>query len=184
MEAAKGMPIWLDMFLAILAAFGGLEFLKWIASLDIFRRKGKAEAKKEEAQAKQEDTTAAQQQADLVSTQIETSKQMLEQMKQHNEYQANLLKTYEEEKLEDRKIKQELRLEVFEVKRQMRGLQDAFTQEVSKRKAAERLYCSDEKCKTRRPPLGTYSSDSSPATLATAECRRRDANGRFVKKQG
>lgn len=179
-EAASKMPIWLDVFLGILAALGGLEFVKWIASLDIWRKKGKAEVKKEEAQAKQEDNTAAQQQANLVSTQIETSKQMLEQMKQHNEYQAALLKSYELEKLEDRKIKQELRYKVTEHERKIEGLQRAFTESESRRIAAERLYCAKESCKIRKPPIGTYSSENPKPAAAVIE-RKRDAGGRFVK---
>ena len=177
--AQSALPMWLNVFLGIVGAVGGLEFVKWIASFDIWRKKGKAEAKKEEAQAKQEDNTAAQQHADLVSTQIETSKQMLEQMKQHNEYQAALLKSYEQEKLEDRRIKQELRLEVTDLKRQVTGLQDAFTKEVSARRSAERLYCSLESCKRRKPPIGTYSADNPPERSVVT--RPRSANGQFVK---
>ena len=178
--AQSALPMWLNVFLGIVGAVGGLEFVKWIASLDIWRKKGKAEAKKEEAQAKQEDNTAAQQQADLVSTQIETSKQMLEQMKQHNEYQAELIKSYEQEKLEDRKIKHELRLEVTDLKRQVLGIQEALTREVSIRKATERMYCSNEACKRRKPTKGTYSADNPPEEKAFV-MRPRSANGQFVK---
>ena len=56
METVRTMPLWVDVFIAIVAALGGWEAIKYLISLGANRRKDKAEAQ-------QEETTAAQQQA-------------------------------------------------------------------------------------------------------------------------
>lgn len=159
MEAAKTMPVWLDMFLAIVAALGGWEAVKYLLSLRANRRKDKAEADEADAVAHQQAATAGEMDAawrknelDLLNSFVETAKV------QYND----LLK----EKEEDRRIKAELRSElrryeheVLENTRKIEGLQRAFTEEIARRRSLERLYCSNETCKRRQPPLGTFSLD-------------------------
>lgn len=183
-EAASKMPIWLNVFIGILAALGGFEFIKWVVGLIVnwraHRRKNSAEATESEAVAHQQAATAGQQDADWRQKELELMTSFVNTAKVQYE---DLTKRYEEQKLEkeeDRKIKHELRMKVAEHERKIDGLQRAFTESESRRIAAERLYCAKESCKLRKPPIGTYSSDNPhPATVAVE--RKRDAGGRFVK---
>lgn len=164
--ATRMMPLWFEVFLGVAGAFGGLELLKWFASLDIFRRKVKAEAQTQEAQAKQEAITAEQQQNALVHQQLEMSSQMLAQMKQHNAYLGEQLATYQQEKLEDRKLKSEYRYRISELERSVAGMKAVFGREVAKKKDAELHYCANEKCTIRIPKMGEYSTETPSVEVA------------------
>lgn len=139
------------MTLAIAAAFGGIELLKWLVSIGAHRRKDKA-------QAKQEETTAGKQEADLRQKEYELMNQFVETAKQQFEDMKGRYDTLLAEKNDDRRIKVELRIKVAELERKTDGLQRAFNESESRRRSAERLYCSDESCLKRRPPIGTYVS--------------------------
>ena len=166
MEAAKTMPVWLDMFLAIIAALGGWEAVKYLMSLRANRRKDKAEADEADAVAHQQAATAGERDADWRQKELELMTSFVETAKVQYD---DLTRRYDElrhEKDEDRRIKAELRSElrryereVLENTRKIEGLQRAFTEEVARRRYVERLYCSIEKCVKRRPPLGTFSLD-------------------------
>ena len=166
MEGMNMLPMWVEVFIGIATALGGWEAIKYLLSLRANRRKDKAEAV-------QEEMTAAQQQAELVRHQLETSAQMLEQMKAQNTYFAEQVKAYEADKEEDRKLKRELRLTVAEHERKIDGLQRAFNESETRRRAAERLFCSVEECPQRVPPLGTYNGGDIPP---------RKSNGQFAKR--
>lgn len=158
------MPMWVNVFIGIAAALGGWEAIKYVISLRANRRKDKAEAGQQEAIAGQQDADWRQKELELMTSFVNTAKEQYE----------DLTKRYDEMKQEkdfDRKIKQELRLKLSEHERKIEGLQRAFTESETRRKAAERLYCADEKCPKRRPPLGTY--DSTP--------RLRNKKGQFIK---
>lgn len=174
MQAAGQMPMWVNVFIGIVAALGGFEFFKWIASLDIWRKKGKSEAKEAEAVAHQQVAAAGQQDADWRQKELELMTAFVQTAKEQYE---DLTRRYDElkaEKNEDRKIKQELRLKMTEHERKIDGLQRAFTESESRRIAAERLYCSVESCTKRHPPMGTY--DSTKVTP-------RRKNGQFAPKK-
>lgn len=175
MEAVNSMPLWVNVFLAIVAGLGGWEAIKYLISLGANRRKDKAEAA-------QEETTAAQQQAELVRHQIETSNQMLEQMKQHNAYLGEQISTYQQEKIEDRKLKQEYRYRIEELERKTDGLQTAFNREVAKKRDAERHYCATEKCQHRVPKMGDYATDTADIN-AILDPPRDKRTGRFVSRK-
>ncbi|MCR4564548.1 MAG: hypothetical protein K5651_00490 [Bacteroidales bacterium] len=172
--ASQTMPMWFNVFIGIAAALGGLEFIKWVASLDIWRRKGKAEAKEADAVAHQQAATAGQKDADwrqkeldLMTSIVDTSQKQYEDLKsKYDELRAD--------KDEDRKIKQELRLKVTEHERKIDGLQRAFTESETRRVQAERLYCSVTDCPSRHPPIGTYDS---------AKMQPRRKNGQFAPKK-
>lgn len=166
-ETITTMPTWLNMTLAIATAFGGIEFVKWLVSLGAHRRKDKAQAKQEEATAGQQDADLRQKEYELMNQFVETAKQQFEDMK--GRYDMLLA-----EKNDDRKIKAELRIKVAELERKTDGLQRAFTESESRRRSAERLYCSVESCTKRKPPIGTYDS-------AAIHERPRRENGQFEK---
>ena len=166
-ETLITMPTWLNMTLAIATAFGGIELLKWLASLRAHRRRDRAQAKQEEASAAQSDTDWRQKELELMTSFVNTAKGQYD----------DLTRRYDDlkgEKEEDRRIKQELRLKVSEHERKIDGLQRAFTESESRRIAAERLYCSVESCTNRRPPIGTYDS-SKPVP--------RRKNGQFAPRK-
>lgn len=157
------MPTWFQMFLALVGAigttFGGFELVKWLLSIRANRKKDQAEAKKEEALAKQEeshakqdDTDWRQKELDLMTSFVNTAKEQFE----------DLTKRYDEcrkDKAEMLSAIRRFEQQEQERDRKIEGLQRAFTEEVARRKLVERFYCSNERCKVRRPPLGTYSSD-------------------------
>lgn len=149
-----GMPLWINVALAIIAALGGLELVKYLISLRANRRKDKAQAAQEEASAGTQDAEWRKNELELMNQFVETAKQQFEDLKQRYD-------TLLDEKKEDRKLKQEYRLQLAEHERKIEGLQRAFTEEQARRKRSERLYCSDEKCLKRKPPIGTYESDMS-----------------------
>lgn len=183
MEAVTGaLPMWLNIFLAIVAGLGGWEAIKYLISLGANRRKDKAEAQQEEAHAKQEETTAQQQQAELVRHQIETSNQMLEQMKLQNAYLGEQISVYQQEKVEDRKLKKEYRFRIEELERKTDGLQLAFNREVAKKRDAERHYCATEKCQHRVPKMGDYATDTADIN-AILDPPRDKRTGRFVSRK-
>jgi hypothetical protein len=167
--AATQMPMWLNVFTGIVLALGGLEFFKWIFSLDIFRRKGKAEAKEAEANAHQQATTAEQQEAELRRHELETAYQMIEQMKQQNAYLGEQIKLQRQEKEEDRKIKGELRMKVAEHERILIGIQKAWNIEMSKKRDAERHYCGVENCSARKPRMGEYETETTDLEAIIAQ---------------
>lgn len=184
LDAAGKMPLWLNMFLAIIAAFGGLELVKYLFSLRANRRKDTAEAQQEEAHAKQEEATVAHQQAELVRHQIETSNQMLEQMKQQNAYLGEQIAAYQQDKTEDRQLKKEYRYRIDELERVTSGLQRAFVEIVAKKRDAERHYCAVEDCPNRVPKMGDYITDTPDIDAIMSPPRDRDPKtGRFTKKQ-
>lgn len=156
--AGGGMSLWINVALAIVTALGGLELLKYLISLRAHRRK-------DSAQAKQEENTAAQQDVEIRQKEYELMRSFIDQYKERNEELQSEIRDYKADKAEDRKLKEAMRKELSEFKiaqvdqeRRIAGLQRAFTESESRRKAAERFYCSDETCPNRRPPLGTYDS--------------------------
>lgn len=175
MEAVNTMPLWVNVFLAIVAGLGGWEAIKYLISLGANRRKDKAEAQ-------QEETTAAQQQAELVRHQIETSNQMLEQMKMQNAYLGEQIAAYQQEKVEDRQLKKEYRYRIEELERKTDGLQAAFSREVTKKRDAERHYCAVENCTKRIPKMGEYSTETTDINAIMEQPRDR-RTGRFTRKQ-
>ncbi|MBQ3950771.1 MAG: hypothetical protein II661_09870 [Bacteroidales bacterium] len=169
-QHTSGFPLWVQVFSGIMLALGGLEFIKWaghhIANWRAERQKNSAEAKQEEAVAHQQAATAGQQDADWRQKELELMTSIVSTTKQQYEDLARQYNDMKVEKEEDRKIKLELRKELGELKldladqkRIVGGLQKAFTESETQRKKAERLYCSDEACHHRVPPLGTYSTD-------------------------
>lgn len=193
-EATSKLPLWANVVIGITVSFGGLEFIKYLVGLFVNwranKRKNSAEAKESEAVAHQQVATAGQQDADWRQKELELMTSFVDTAKKQY---ADLTQRYEElkeEKEEDHKIKQELRKEIralnlwkLEQERKTEGLQRAFTESESRRIAAERLYCSREECKKRKPPIGTYSSDGAqpkPQPTVAIE-RKRDSGGRFVK---
>ena len=180
MQAGQ-MPMWVNVFIGIAAALGGLEFIKWIVGLIVNwnanRKKETAEAKEADAVAHQQVATAGQQDADWRQKELELMTAFVGTAKQQYE---DLTRRYEElkaEKEEDRKIKQDLRREVnalnirlAEMERKTEGLQRAFTESEARRQDAEYHYCADEKCAKRKPRLGTYTTQP------------RAKNGKFAKK--
>lgn len=175
MTAASTLPMWLNVFIGIVAAVGGWEAIKYLLSLRANRRKDKA-------QAKQEENTAAAQDVDIRKAEYELMKQFIDQYKERNSELQSEIKDYKEDKAEDRKLKAELRKELNEVKmaqveqeRKIRGLQQAFTESETRRRSAERLYCSVESCPKRVPPLGSYNTGDIPIP--------RLPNGQFAKRK-
>ena len=166
-ETMITMPMWLNMALAVLTALGGIELVKYLLSLRANRRKDKAEAGQQEAIAGQQDADLRKKEFDLMNQFVATAKQQFEDLK--HRYDTLLA-----EKDDDRKIKSELRLTVAEHERKIDGLQRAFTESESRRRAAERLYCAVEECPQRKPPLGTYDS---------ANQQPRKKNGQFAKRK-
>lgn len=170
------MPMWVNVFIGIVAALGGWEAIKYLLSLRANRRKDKAEAQ-------QQENTALQQDVDIRKAEYELMKKFIEQYKDRNEELQSELKEYKADKAEDRKLKEELRKELAEVKmnqaeqeRRIKGLQTAFTESETRRKNAERFYCVVENCPQRHPPMGTFSTDAEMAIIT------RDSRGRFAKK--
>ncbi len=161
-----GMPLWINVALAILAALGGLELVKYLISLRANRRKDKAQAAQEEASAGTQDAEWRKNELELMNQFVETAKQQFEDLKQRYD-------TLLEEKKEDRKLKQEYRLQLAEHERKIEGLQRAFSESETRRKRSERLYCSEENCVKRKPPLGTYDSEAQ---------QPRRKNGQFAPK--
>lgn len=170
---AAQMPMWLNVFIGIATAFGGIELIKWIASFDIFRRKGKAEAKEADAVAHQQAATAGQQDADWRQKELDLMTSIVDTTQKQYEDLKGKYDELKSEKDEDRKIKSELRMKLSEHERKLDGLQRAFTESESRRRSAERLYCSVESCPSRHPPLGTYDS--------TKDLPRRK-NGQFAPR--
>lgn len=169
-ETAGGtIPMWVNVFVGVVGALGGWEATRYILSLRANRRKDKAEACEAEAMAHQQAATAGQQDADWRQKELELMTRFVETAKQQYD---DLTRRYDElmkEKEEDRKIKTQLRQEMKryvqesqEMTRKLEGLQRAFTEEVSRRKAVERLYCSVETCRRRIPPVGEFSLDPVP----------------------
>lgn len=156
MEELSKMPIWLDMFIGVIAAIGGLEGLKYLLSLRAHRDKDNAEAHSAAAEAGQSDADWRQKEFQLMTSIVETTKHQYEEVSQQLQQER---KRAEDEKNEDRKIKSKLRVAVAELERKVDGLQRAFTESESRRKNAERFFCSKETCKQRIPPLGKYTSD-------------------------
>ena len=180
MEELNTLPMWVNVFIGIVAALGGWEAIKYLISLGANRRKDKAEAQTEEAHAKQEEVTAAQQQAELVRHQIETSNQMLEQMKQQNSYLGEQIAVYQQEKNEDRQLKKEYRYRIEELERVTGGLKKAFAEVVAKKADAERHYCAVENCMSRVPKMGDYATDNPDVEAILAQ--RDPKTGRFTKR--
>lgn len=167
METVRTMPLWVDVFIAIVAALGGWEAIKYLISLGANRRKDKAEATQGEALAGQQDADWRKKELDLMTSIVDTTQNQYEDLKgKYDELKS--------EKDEDRKIKSELRMKLSEHERKLDGLQRAFTESESKRRSAERLYCSVESCPSRHPPLGTYDS--------TKDLPRRK-NGQFAPRR-
>ena len=165
------MPMWVNVFIGIAAALGGWEALKYVLSLRANRRKEKAEAGQQEALAGQSDADLRQKELELLNQIVDTTKQQYGELKGRYDELLVERKTDREETETLRRDVAEMRLWKAEQERTVDGLQRAFTESEARRKAAERLYCSDEKCPKRRPPLGTY--DSTP--------RLRNKKGQFVK---
>lgn len=164
-EAAKQMPMWVNVFIGIVAALGGWEAIKYLISLRANRRKDKAEADEAAAVAHQQAATAGQTDADWRQKELELMTSFVTTAKMQYEDLSQQYATLKEEKEEDRKIKAELRKELNEMRviqseqeRKLVGLQRAFTESETRRIASERLFCSVEDCKLRKPPIGTYSS--------------------------
>ena len=165
-EAATHLPIWVHVALGFLAALGGFEFIKYLLSLRHHRKKDKAEAAEAEAVANQQAAVASQQDADWREKELQLMTSFVNTAKEQYE---DLTKRYEELK-EERELchrdKAEMMMEMRKLdtiakenSRKIEGLQNAFTEEVARRKASERLYCSLESCKKRQPPVGTFNSD-------------------------
>ena len=146
-----GMPLWINVALAVLAALGGLELVKYLISLRANRRKDKAQAAQEEASASQQDAEWRKNELELMNQFVETAKQQFQDLKQRYD-------TLLDEKKEDRKLKQQYRLQLAEHERKIEGLQKAFNESETRRRMSERMYCTDVTCAKRQPPLGTYDS--------------------------
>lgn len=171
LETLSKLPTWVNISLGFLAALGGFEFIKWLVSLIVNwhgnKRKNSAEAKESEAIAHQQAATAGQQDADWREKELQLMTSFVNTAKEQYE---DLTRRYDELKAERsqcHKDRTEMMMEMrkFETlakdnARKIEGLQKAFNEEVAKRRAAERLYCSIETCKKRQPPLGTFSSDN------------------------
>ena len=71
MEAAKQMPMWVNVFIGIVAALGGWEAIKYLISLRANRKKDKAEADEAAAVAHQQAATAGQTDADWRQKELE-----------------------------------------------------------------------------------------------------------------
>ena len=166
MEGTMTMPMWVNVFIGIVAGLGGLEFIKYLLSLRANRRKDKAEAKQQEATAGQQDAELREKELHVLNQIAEAAKGQLEEWK--HSYEA--LKA---EKEEDRRIKAELRMDVAKLKRQVAGQQETINLEIAARKSAERLYCSNEDCTIRKPSIGTYHSEKVP----------RNSKGQFVARK-
>lgn len=159
-QAASTMPLWLTIILSL----GGLELIKYLLGLIIGYR---SDRRKENAQAKQEEATAGQQDAELRKNEVAVMNQVIDTVRLQLTEVMEAYKTIRAErdelrsdKEEDRKIKAELRYNVSELQRKVGGLEKAFTDSETRRLASERLYCSNEKCTRRKPPIGTYSSEA------------------------
>lgn len=169
------LPMWVNVFLGIVAALGGWEAIKYVLSLRANRRKDKAAADEADAVAHQQDAEWRQKELELVTSFVDTAKRQYEDVVQrYDEMKA--------EKKEDRRIIAELRKEISELKivqaeheRKVIGLQRAFSESETRRRAAERLYCDVEECPKRNPPLGTFGSGEIP--------QPRLANGRFAARK-
>lgn len=180
-QAANQIPMWVNVFIGIVTALGGWEAIKYLISLRSNKRKDKAEADEAAAVAHQQAATAGQSDADWRQKELELMTSFVDTAKKQYEDLTHRYDDLKAEKEEDRKIKLELRKEIGEMRlvqaeqeRKVTGLQRAFTESESRRREAERLYCSIEECAMRRPPIGTYNSDTDKAAL-------RDARGRFIK---
>ena len=189
-ETAGGtMPMWVNVFVGIVAALGGWEAIKYILSLRANRRKNKAEASEAEAMAHQQAATAGQQDADWRQKELELMTQFVETAKAQYE---DLTKRYEDlkaEKEEDRSIKAALRREVNELKmeqteqwRIITGIQKEWNRLVAQKKDAERHYCADEKCTKRKPRLGEYET-ATPDFASLIQQPRDKKTGRFVSRK-
>lgn len=173
MEGTMTMPMWVNVFIGIVAGLGGLEFIKYLLSLRANRRKDKAEAKQQEATAGQQDAELRQKELDLLNQIVETTKQQYGELKERYDELLTERKSDRAEMDALRKEVAELRIWKAEQERKTEGLQRAFTESESRRKAAERLYCADESCTKRRPPIGTYHSEAVP----------RNSKGQFVARK-
>ena len=173
MEGTMTMPMWVNVFIGIVAALGGLEFIKYLLSLRANRRKDKAEAAQGEALAGQSDADLRQKELALLNDIVETTKQQYGELKQRYDELLVERKADREEMDALRKEVAELRVWKAEQERKTEGLQRAFTESESRRKAAERMYCADEACTKRRPPIGTYHGEDMP----------RNSKGQFVARK-
>ena len=187
MEETMMMPMWVNVFIGIVAALGGWEAIKYILSLRANRRKEKAEAGQQEALAGQSDADLRQKELELLNQIVETTKSQYGELKQRYD---ELL----EERKDDRKEMDALRKEVAELKlalaeqeRKTSGLQRAFTESETRRLEAERYFCAFENCTKRQPPFGTYKPEigdyvSINDEVAAVQAKGRDKKGRFKKK--
>lgn len=154
------LPIWLSCGLAILAGLGGFEFIKWIATLTITKRKEKAGATSAEAEAAKANAEAQLAQLEIYKDTIEYCKKQAKQISDENNLlraDINELKTeFKEFKEAARKKQSEDAQKIADLERKVKGLQTAKTK-------AEAFYCEVAKCKDRRPPLGTYHTELTPA---------------------
>lgn len=172
METMNQLPMWVNVFIGIAAALGGWEAIKYLLSLRANRRKDKAEAKQQEAAAGQQDADLRQKELELLNQIVETTKSQYGELKERYDELLAERKSDRAEMDALRKEVAELRLWKAEQERKTEGLQRAFTESESRRKNAERLYCADEKCTHRHPPIGTY--DSTPVP--------RRKNGQFAPR--
>ena len=173
-EAGSNIPMWLNVAIGIATALGGWEAIKYLLSLRHHRKKDKAEAQKEEAlaqqegaHAKQEDTDWREKELALMTQFVNTAKVQYEDLThRYDDLTArydDLAKERKEchtDKAQMQSAMRRFAKQVEEQERKMEGLQKAFTEEVARRQAVERFYCSIEECKKRRPPLGTYSAEA------------------------
>ena len=151
----SSIPEWLNVTIGFITALGGLELVKYLISLRANRRKDKAQAAQEEASASTQDAEWRKNELELMNQFVETAKQQFQDLKQRYD-------TLLEEKKEDRKLKQEYRLQLAEHERKIDGLQKAFTESEARRRMSELKYCTDVTCAKRQPPLGAYDSSKIP----------------------
>lgn len=181
MDEINTLPMWVNVFIGIVAALGGWEAIKYLLSLRANRRKDKAQAKQEEATAGQQDADLRQKELDLLNQIVETTKQQYGELKQRYD---ELLK----ERKADREEMDALRKEVSELRTTTGNLQRAFAESETSRLEAERYFCAFESCTKRQPPFGTYKPDASGIVsindeAATVQVKERDPKtGRFKKK--
>lgn len=181
MEAMNNLPMWLNVFLGIVAALGGWEGFKYLLSLRANRRKNKAEAGQQEAIAGQQDAELRQKELDLLNQIVATTKTQYGELKQRYD---ELLAERKEDRIEMDSLRREvaeLKVALAEQDRKTAGLQRAFTESESKRAEAERYFCAMASCTSRQSKDPGNNGDGI-APEGTRPDLVRDARGRFTKK--
>ena len=182
MQTASHLPMWLDVFIGIVAALGGWEAIKYLLSLRANRRKDKAEAAQGEALAGQSDADLRQKELALLNDIVETTKQQYGELKQRYDELLVERKADRQEMADLRREVAELRLALADNEKETTELRRAFDDSEARRKEAERLYCAVADCTQRVPPIGTYGNEASGGIKPDGQPVIRDKKGRFTKK--